>query len=304
LPDASRFPGFTTSIDELEEAGLEEGERLSVIASTSILGDVVSQIGGDAIHLATLMPPDADPHTYEPNPADVQALATADAIFIVGAGLEESMMPALASLEAGAPIIPLSSVSGLPESGGGLDSSETQAEHEVDPHQWMDPYYVMEWSNIIEGALSALDPVHAPEYRANRARYLTELNELHAWIEREVAPLPAGHRHLITDHISLTHFGARYGFETGNSVIPSYSTSSEPSAKDLARLQDFIRDHQVPAIFFDISNPSPLLDQVAEDLRVSALPLYIGTLSEAAGPASSYLDLMRFDVAQIVSGLR
>jgi ABC-type Zn uptake system ZnuABC Zn-binding protein ZnuA len=276
------------------------GERLKVVATTSIVADVVDHIGGDRIDLTRLMPPGADPHSFEPTPQDVAAVSDAHIVFANGAGLEEFLEPLLESAGAEAKTLSLSQGIELHEF---EDDGEGEHEHGVDPHTWTDPNNVRVWAQNIAQALSALDPAGAAAYESNANEYGAALEELNSWIEEQVALVPVAQRRMVTDHATFGYFAERYGFEMVGAIIPGYSTLSAPSAQELASLQDAIRDLGVQAVFVGNSvNPS-LAQRVAEDSGVELVFLYTGSLSDSDGPASSYLEFMRYNVSQVVTAL-
>jgi len=269
--------------------------NLAVVASTQILGDVVSVIGGDFIELTILIPPDSDPHAFEPAPQDAAKLTEADLIFVNGLNLEEALNPLLET--AGLNIV-LSS--------DGITALEFVGEEFEggDPHVWMNPLNVKVWVENIAEALAASDPAHAEEFRANAQVYRAELDALDAWAAQQVSLIPPEARILVTDHESLGYFADHYGFEIVGALIPSLSTISEPSAGELAQLEDAISQYGVKAIFIGSSvNPS-LADRVAADTGVQVITIYTESLSAQNGPVPTYLDLIRFDVAAIVAALR
>jgi zinc/manganese transport system substrate-binding protein len=273
------------------------GGRLKVVASTQVLGDVVSAIGDEYIHLTVLIPPDSDPHAFEPAPQDAARLAEADLVFINGFGLEEALQPLLESQ--GFNLIAVSD--GIEP----LAAKPQESAHEgADPHVWMNPLNVKVWAANIAAALAAADPAHADAFRANAAAYQAELDALDSWALAEIAKLPVAERILVTDHQSFGYFADHYGFELVGALIPSLSTVSEPSAGELAQLEDSIRQYGVKAIFISVSMNPALAQRVATDTGILLVPLYVESPSAADGPAPTYLDLIRFDVRAIVNALQ
>ncbi|MBN1538418.1 MAG: zinc ABC transporter substrate-binding protein [Anaerolineales bacterium] len=293
-------------------------KKLNVVATTTLVGDVARQIGGDAIQLHTLLPTGIDPHSFEPTPQDAVTLAKADLVIANGAGLEEFLEPLLES--AGAKAVVIHASEGIPfiETAQGHDH-ESEQDHEgeeikengeghthegIDPHVWMDPNLVMVWVDNIQQAFAEQDPANAPLYQANAEAYKAQLTELDTWVRQQVEKMPLSNRLLVTDHQCLGYFAARYGFEQIGAVIPSYTSLAEPSAQELAALEDAIINLGVPAVLVGVSvNPS-LAQRVAEDTHVQLITFYTGSLSEPDGPAGNYLDFMRYNVNAIVSALR
>jgi ABC-type Zn uptake system ZnuABC Zn-binding protein ZnuA len=304
---------FLTAPSDLSPVGLGEGEKLRVIATTNIVADVVGIIGGDVIELTALIPLGADPHTYQPTPGDYRAMADAHVIFISGLGLEESMHGTLEQVAEEVPIVSLSVGIELrqvmvdenhkPESEGEASEPEMDLHLEgVDPHVWFDPFNIMIWAENAAQALSAMDPTNAGLYDGNSLEYTETLQDLHAWIEGEVAQLPEGNRKLVTDHLTFGYFAQRYGFEMIGAVIPAYSTAAEPSARELASLEDVILALDVKALFVGITVNPKLAERVAEDTGVVLVPLYSGSLDELE--VGTYLEFMTYNVNAIVEALR
>jgi ABC-type Zn uptake system ZnuABC Zn-binding protein ZnuA len=284
-----------------------EDRRLKVIATTTILGDVVRNVGGDAIDLAVLLPIGADPHSFEPAPADVAAVGDADVVFVNGLGLEQSLAPIFEN--AGARVAPVSDGIALIE--GAEDAEEPghegEEEHEhgaTDPHTWTDPNNVLVWVDNIERTLRELDPANAETFAANAAAYKAQLQELDAWIHSEVATLAEADRKLVTDHAVFGYFAHRYGFEQTGTVMPGSSTLTEPSAQDIAALEDTLRQAGVRAIFVGNTVNSALSERIADDTGVQLVFVYTDSLSEPGGLASTYLDYMRHNVETFVGALR
>ncbi len=270
-----------------------QGVRLRVVATTTVVGDVVRAVGGEAIELAVLLPPGADPHTFEPTPRDAAALADADLVFINGAGLDAFLGRLLRDAIQQQKVISASD---------GVELRRLPGD-EVDPHVWFDPLNVVIWTRNIEQALTARDPANADTYRTNARRYETALRELDAWITAQVAQVPPERRKLVTDHALLGYFVDRYGFEQVGALIPGSSSEAEPSARELAGLVDAIRELQVPAIFVGTTINPGLAQRIAEDTGARVVSLYTDSLSQPGGPADSYLALMRYDVSAIVEAL-
>ena len=272
-----------------------------VVATTTLIGDVVGRIGGDAIDLTILFEPDADPHLFEPTPRDLVALQEADVVFQNGAGLEAGLTAVLDTVET---VISLSE--GLARAREEEDHHEAEEDHdhgELDPHVWFDPSNVARWAERIADALSRLDPQSAAVFEARAAQYVAALDELDRWIEERVAGIPEERRVLVTDHGVLGYFADRYGFTLVGSVFPGLTTAAEPSARELADLETHIQDLGVPAIFVGTTVDPWLADQVGRDTGVSIVQLYTGSLSGPDGPAPTYIDLMRVDVERMVEAL-
>jgi ABC-type Zn uptake system ZnuABC Zn-binding protein ZnuA len=300
-------------ITDLEAISLGEGEKLKVVATTNILGDVVRNVGGDQIDLAVLMEIGVDPHTYVPTPADTVTIHDAHVAFANGAGLEADLDEMFENAGGEAVHVYVSDGLELRPSPGhdedegaahGGDEEEAGHDHsDADPHVWFSVPNVIHWVETIEHALGTLDPAHAEIYEGNAQAYARQLEELDAWIEEQVARIPEENRKLVTNHPTFGYFADRYGLDQIGALYP-ISPSSEPSAQDIVALQDAIGEFGVPAVFAESTVNPKLAEQVAQDTGVQLVPLYTGSLGGPGSGAETYIELMRYDVNTIVEALR
>ena len=274
---------------------------IKVVASTTMVGDVVSQIGGNYIQLTILYPVGADPHTFEPRPQDVAAISEAKIIFLNGLELEHALQPVIDTNATGKVIKVSDGVEILPFSGS---ETTSQLQATSDPHTWMDPNLVKVWVNNIQAALSAQDPTHTDEYAANAANYLTQLSDLDSWIQTEVANIPVDSRKLVTDHENLGYFIHRYDFKLVGLVVDSLSTGASPSAQDLAKLEDLIKQQEVKAIFIGSTINPNLTDQVASDTGTQVITINTESLGNPGSDTATYIQFMQKLVTAIVNGLK
>ena len=290
-----------------------DGGRIVVVTLDGLL-HTLDPMTGDllgSVAVATPIPADAPRGTPRPGLAVDPGVAY---VTDPAAGLLHVVdLDALAvtlAVEVGGTPSPLTVV-GLPvshEHAHGEDHAHGEGHHHHhdgdDPHTWFSVPVVMAWTANIADALAALDPANAEAYAAAAENYRSELAELDAEIRAMVATLPAERRKLVTDHDSFGYYAAEYGFEVIGAVIPAFSTLAAPSAQDLARLQDQIRAEGVPAIFVGTTvNPS-LAERLAQDLGIRVVMIYHGALSDAAGTASTYIAMMRYNTQAIVDALR
>lgn len=271
--------------------------KLRVIATTTIVADVVAQIGLEYVQVTTLLPPGTDPHTFEPRPQDAAALADTQIIFASGAGLEEFLEPLLISVNASEKLVDVSQ-------GIELITILENGDKSSDPHTWMSPKNLLVWVDNITAALSAADPDHVAAYQANAEIYAASLRELDAWIRSEVEHIPPDNRKLVSDHAVFGYFAREYGFTQAGTITGSFSTNAAPSARDLAALEDAIRSYGVRAVFIGETVNQELASQVATDTGVNLVTIYHASLSDINGPAKNYLEMMRYNVTAIVEALK
>jgi ABC-type Zn uptake system ZnuABC Zn-binding protein ZnuA len=187
---------------------------------------------------------------------------------------------------------------------GDAEHADEAGHTEGDPHVWTDPKLVMVWAQNIARALGELDPTATAAYAANAEGYRQQLQDLDTWIRQQVAAVPPENRRLVTDHQVLGYFAREYGFEQVGAILPGFSTVTEPTAQELAALQSAIQAYGVKAILVGKTiNPS-LAQQLSQDTGTRLVSIYTESLSEADGPAGTYLDYMRYNVAAIVDALK
>lgn len=274
---------------------------LHVIVVESFLADITRAIAGPHVAVEALIPVGADPHAFEPTPADARRVADSDLLIANGAGFDTLI---IGQLVGGAPAIPVI------EAAAGLELRQTSAGSadaegiENDPHLWLDPLNVIGYVENIRAGLSEFDPQHASGFAANAESYTSQLTMLDEWIRYQVQTVPADRRLLVTNHESLGYFAARYGFAIVGAVIPSVSTSASPSAMELTALVSTIRAAHVPAIFLETGADPRLATQLAQEAGVRVVAdLYTESLSPPDGPAPTYLDMMRHNTLAIVTAL-
>ena len=305
--------------NEYETGGATDTGKLKVVATTTIVGDVVSEIGGDLIDLTVLLPVGTDPHGFDPTPQDVAKLADADVIFANGLGLEEFLDSMIESAGVENKVVYVSDGIDLLRSEEHHDEDEGEEHHDedegeehhnehnhggIDPHTWFSPLNVMVWIHNIAYALSDVDPDSAQAYAHNEEVYEAELVELDTWIREQVAQIPEDNRNLVTDHSLFTYFADEYSFTQVGALIPGYSTVSEPTAQELAQIEDAIEDLNVKAVFVGYTVNPVLGERVADDTGTELVFVYTGALSETDGAAATYLHYMRYNTTAFVNALR
>ena len=310
---------------ELAPISLGAGEKLQVVATTNIIGDLARNVGGDLIELTILLPIGSDPHTFTPTPQDAVAIAGAHGVFINGLGLEEFLGGLVENAGGEASVIPVAAGVEVREFGEGEagdehgeahDDEEQAEEHDeaegehahehsgIDAHIWTTPANAIVMVHNIEQALSALDPANAETYETKAEAYAAELETLDAWVKSQIETIPVENRKMVTDHGTFGYYADRYGLEIIGAVIPGYSTEAEPSAGELAGLQEAIGQYRVKAIFVGTTVNPVLARQVAEDTGIQLVGLYSDSLGEAGSGAETYLEYIRYNTRAIVEALR
>ena len=273
--------------------------KLKVVATFSILGDLVAEVGGDRIDLAVVVGADIDAHTYQPKPTDARTLAAAQALVSNGLGFEGWIdRLAKAAPFKGRPIVATAGVAILEAA----PSHGHSHAHGPDPHCWQDVGRVRRYVANIAAGLAAADPANAATYRERAQSYDQQLAELDQWIKAEIAKVPADQRKAITGHDSFRYFSKAYGVQFQSPR--GYNTNSEPSAKDVAALIRQVREQKIKALFVEnMTNPG-LVDQIAREAGATVGPrLYSDALSAPGGPAPTYVAMMRHNVTALVTGM-
>ena len=274
-------------------------DKLPVTASFSILGDLVRVVGGERVTVTTLVGPNEDAHVFEPKPTDAKHLLQSKLLVINGLGFEPWAQKLAQS--AGFKGTTLQASQGVtPRT---MPSEQSPSHLETDPHAWQNPDNVVIYVRNIAATLSKLDPAGAATYQNNSAAYIQELQALDRWAKEQFAVLPPAKRKVITSHDAFGYFAAHYQLTF---LAPQgVSTDAEPSAKDVAQLIRQIKREHIKAVFMENMSNQKLLAQLAKDTGVTlGARLYVDALSGPQEPGSSYLKLMRHNVAQLVAGMQ
>ncbi|WFS02923.1 metal ABC transporter solute-binding protein, Zn/Mn family [Rhizobium tumorigenes] len=270
-------------------------KTLDVVASFTVLADVVHEVGGKNVEVKTLVGPNGDPHEFEPSPDDARNLKAADLVFVSGDGLEGWMDRLItASGYKGTPIVASDGIN--------TRTMEEDGKTVTDPHVWNSPVNVMVWVDNIEKALAAADPEDAATFKQNAESYRKQLESLDAYAHEKLDPVPDDKRKILTSHDAFGYFGREYKVKF---VAPiGFSTETEASAGDVAKLIDQIKAENVKVYFFENSNDPKLVKQVASATKAQpGGELYVEALSDQKGPASNYVKMFRYNVNQIASAL-
>ena len=275
-------------------------DKIPVVASFSILADLVRVVGGERVAVTTFVGPDEDAHVFEPKPADAKNLLQSQLLVTNGLGVDPwAEKLARAAGYKGKTITASQGVKArtMPRENGNQDKRES------DPHAWQDPTNVVLYVRNISAALGKLDPAGATAYQANGEAYVKELQSLDRWAKDELSAIPPAKRKVITSHDAFGYFGAHY--QVSFLAPQGLSTEAESSAKQVAQLIRQIQREKIRAVFFENMSSPKLLAQLSKDAGVTVGPeLYVDALSQAGGPADSYLKLMRHNVTQLAAGMK
>jgi manganese/zinc/iron transport system substrate-binding protein len=278
------------------------GNQLSVVATTSIVADLVRNVGGERVNVESLMGPGVDPHLYKASAGDVRRLEGAEVIFYNGLHLEAGMAVVLERMSEQRNTAAVTQ---------DIDPSQLMAPPEFagnyDPHVWFDVSMWMQTVKTVRDVLIEIDPQGADIYRENAENYLAELEVLHEYIQEQANRIPEEMRVLITAHDAFNYFGRAYGFEVRG--LQGISTASEVGAADVQGLADFIAERKIPAIFVESSVPPRNIEAVQAAVRSRGFEVTIGgeLFSDALGssgtPEENYIGTVRYNIDSIVAGL-
>jgi zinc/manganese transport system substrate-binding protein len=273
-----------------------EAKTLDVVASFSVLGEIVKEVAGDKAEVHTLVGPDGDAHTFEPTPNDAKTVATADLVIVNGLGLEKWMERLIEAAGYKGTVAVAS------EGVRSRDMVEDGASV-TDPHAWQNIANGRLYVRNIAKALAAADPAEADYFNARAKSYDATLSALDGWVRQEIAQVPAAKRRVITTHDAFGYFGAAYGVAF---LAPEgISTDAEPSAGDLAKLIDQIKREKIKALFLENISSPQLMQTISQETGVPlGGALFSDALSEPSGPASTYVDMFKNNLPKLVEGMQ
>ena len=268
---------------------------IDVVASFSILGDMVRQVGGERVRVTTLVGPDSDAHVYRPTPADARAVAGARLLVVNGLGFEGWIDRLTEASDYRGPVV--TATAGVePRRVADPDRGE------IDPHAWQSLANARIYVRNIADGLAAIDLAGAEIYRGNAARYDKEIDEVEAQVREAIGSLPVDRRKVVTSHDAFGYLSEAYGIEIHAPV--GFSTEAEASAGDVARLIRQINREKIPAVFVENISDRRLLDQIVRETGAQiGGTLYSDALSKADGPAGTHLDMMLHNILTLVAAL-
>jgi zinc/manganese transport system substrate-binding protein len=273
-------------------------DKLHVIASFSILGDLVKNVGGERVQVGTLVGPNGNAHVYAPSPGDAKSVADAKLVFVNGLGFEGWIERLVKASGTKAPIIV--ATKGIkprePADDRGHDHDH------ADPHAWQSVANAKVYVANIRDALIAADPAGKDIYAANAAAYLARLDALEREVRDVIAKVPADRRRVISSHAAFGYFQDAYGVTF--TAPQGVSTEAEASARDVAAIITQIRKQKIPAVFLENVTDPRLVQQIARETGAKiGGTLYSDALTDAKGDATTYIDLIRHNLKQLAAAL-
>jgi zinc/manganese transport system substrate-binding protein len=280
-------------------AAAEAADKIKIATSFSILGDMVRQVGGDRVEVTTFVGPNGDAHVYEPTPGDAKTLTDAKVLVVNGLGLEGWMSRLQKSSGFKGQVVTATK---------GIKTRQMEEEEHgktrkiTDPHAWQSLANGRIYVQNIRDGLVAADPAGKDAYEANTKKFLADIDEVEKLVKDSIARLAPARRKIITTHDAFGYFGATYGMEF---IAPEgVSTESEASAKDVAKIIRQIKAEKIPAVFLENVTDHRLLDQIARETGAKlGGTLYSDALSDANGPAATYLDMFRHNIETLTAAL-
>lgn len=284
-------------------------EPLRVVASFSIMGDMVKNVGGEDVVVTTLVGPDGDAHVYEPTPSDAKAVSNAQLLVVNGLHFEGWMDRLVQSAGYRGEIVVVSQ---------GVTPRQMKEEHEdaahgeqhhdphhhgtIDPHAWQNLANGVIYVDNLIAALVKVDPDHAEAYRRRGAAYRAQLQDTDRWVRAQIATVPAAQRRVITSHDAFGYFSAAYGVEFLAPV--GWNTENEPSAKDVARLIRQIKQEKTRALFVENMSDPRLIKRIAREAGgVVGGTLYSDALAPAGQTGDSYIGMFRHNVPALTAAM-
>jgi ABC-type Zn uptake system ZnuABC Zn-binding protein ZnuA len=270
--------------------------KLNVVATTTVFADMVANVGGDYVTVSSLVPKNADVHTFEPRPSDMKAVATAGLLVMNGLGMDDWLEKTITNAAPeGTPVLKLAV--DLP----GVELLPGETESTQNPHLFMDVKYAELYADRIAGALKQADPSHAADYDVGVATYKQRLESLDTWVRAQIATVPEANRKIVTYHDAFPYYAREYGLTIVGVAVEA--PGQDPSAAETAALIDAIRASGAKAVFSEAQFPTKLADQLAAEAGVSVVAnLYSDALGDP--PVSSYEAVIRWDTEQIVGALK
>jgi len=279
-------------------------DRIKVVATFSVIADMVAHVAGDHVDLVTIVGPDGDTELYQPTLADSRTIAEARIVFMndLNDEFEPWLEPLLKQAAFGGTKVVVSR---------GAKTITAEEEHAIsgrnlapaiDQHAWLDPRNGIVYVKNIADALARIDPANAPDYRAHATAYIKDVQAVDAWAKAEMAAVPAAKRRVISSHDSLEYLAKAFGITLIS--INGWTNKSEPSAAEVSRLTQQIQQEHVRALFLDSITDPRVMERVAQETGAAiGGTLYGDALSKPGGEADSYVQMLRHDIATLKAGM-
>ena len=280
-----------------------QGRTINVVTTVGMIADLAQNIGGERVTAQALMGPGVDPHLYKASAGDVQKLERADVILYGGLELEGRMTDIFEKLAATRPTLAVSD--GVPRE---QLREPPEFEGKYDPHIWFDVTLWKHAAQKVADEFARIDPTSAELYKQNLAAYSRQLDELHSYVEQQIATIPEPGRVLITAHDAFGYFGEQYGMEVH--ALQGTSTATEAGAADVQALSSFIAERGIKAIFVESSVPQETIEAVQAAVRAKGNEVAIGgelfadAMGDAGTPEGTYIGMVRHNVDTIAAALR
>lgn len=297
-----------------------------IVATTSILGELVTDLVGDEARVEVLIAPGQDPHGFAPSARQAQAMRESALVVANGLQLEEGLLDVLAAVEDdGVPVVRLADrLDPIPPAGAAEDHDHAEHDHgdaqgdhteegdheghdhgALDPHVWFDPVRMADGARLLAERLADAGIGPDVDWAARGAAVAEDLMALHDEVAEVLAPVPDACRRLVTNHDSLGYLASRYDFEVVGSVAPGTSSQADPSAREFAALAGLVRETGVPAVFVEVGESRRLAEALAEevDREVEVVELYTGGLGAPGSGAEDYAGMLTTDARRIADAL-
>lgn len=287
---------FALAASSCSSPGVVDDDGLSIVVTTTVLGDVLENIVGADAQVTVLLPIESDPHEFTPSAQQIAKIHSADVVVANGLGLEAGLLDVLQTAsDDGANVFTVADkVTNQPNALGGPD-----------PHIWLDPTLMALAVDLIGEQIAAVDPDSSIDWSGRASAYASQLLAAHQSVVETLAKVPQDSRLLVTNHDSLHYFAEAYDFTVIGTVFPGRSPVGEPSSEDLARLVDILRENQLSVIFGETTEASALAEAVAAELggSVQVVELHTGSLGGPGSGAETYLDLLQNNARLIAEAL-
>ncbi|CNI16931.1 metal ABC transporter substrate-binding protein [Yersinia mollaretii] len=287
---------ISLAVAALLSSPLAMAKTVEVVASFSILGDIVQQVGGEHVNVVTLVGPNGDPHGFEPTPKNSKQLSKADVVFVSGLGLEGWLERLISASGYKGQVV-------IASTGVDTRKMDEEGKRVTDPHAWNSMANGIKYANNVMNALIVADPEDADYFRKRGGEYIQQLEKLDAYAKAQFAAIPVGQRKVLTSHDAFGYFSQEYGVNFLSPV--GFSTESEASASGVAALINQIKQEKIKTYFIENQTDPRLVKQIAAASGAKAGgELYPEALSPAGGPAATYADAFKHNVDTLVGSMK